>query len=230
MKKHFHFRFWPTLLTAIMLAVLLGLGTWQVQRLHWKQNLLAEIDARIHAAPVDVAGLTDSVDANYLPATASGIFQDDHLFYLFSTSLTGVGGYHVLTPLKLADGRMLLIDRGWIPYDRKGNFSQSVGPVTVTGILRKPEHYWLQPKNDPARGIWYSIDLVAMAQQAGITAFLPYVLEVDAAPHPDGYPVGGQTRLTLPSNHFVYALTWYGLAVALLIIYALSSFGKNSED
>ena len=224
------FRFWPTLMTAIMLAVLLALGTWQLQRLHWKQNLLATIDARFHAAPADAAVLADTPDASYRPATAAGIFNNDHIFYLFGTSLTGVGGYHVLTPLALADGRVLLVDRGWIPYDHKGNFSENTGLVTVAGILRKPEHYWLQPKNDPTHGEWYSINLAAMAQQAGVAAFLPYVLEADARPNPGGYPIGGQTRVILPNNHFVYALTWYGLALALVIIYLISSRQKNAAD
>ena len=227
-------RFWPTLMTAAMLFGLIGLGTWQVHRLHWKEGLLAEIAQRMHEAPVEVDALSDKGDVNYRPATVSGTFLNGHILYLFAISKTGDGGYHILTPLRLHDGRFLLVDRGWIPYDmrRAGDekFSRPAGPVNVAGILRLPEHYWIQPDNDPARNDWYWVDFAAMAKVAGVPAFLPYVLEADAAPNPGGYPVGGQTRVTLPNNHFAYALTWYGLAWALLVIYGMSAFRKGAED
>ena len=91
----------------------------------------------------------------------------------------------------------------------------------VGGILRRPHHAWNQPANDPERNDWYGIDLEAMARQAGIREFSSLVLEADATPNPGLYPVGGQTRLSLPNNHLGYALTWYGLALALLVIHRL---------
>lgn len=214
-----------------MLAILVGLGTWQVQRLHWKQNLLATIDARIHEAPVDIASITDTASANYRHASASGVFQNEHIFYLSAISQKGEGGYDILTPLALADGRFLLVNRGWIPYDRKPDrFFRPSSLVTVSGILRLPEHFWFQPQNDPAHNSWYSMDLLAMAKAANIPAFLPYVLEADDTSNPQDYPVGGQTRVTMPNNHFVYALTWYGMALALLVIYGVSSFRKDAAN
>jgi surfeit locus 1 family protein len=220
-----------------MLVILLGLGTWQVQRLHWKQQLLATIDARIHNAPAAIATLLALPDANYRPAIATGTFRDGPVFYLLGISLTGEGGYHVLTPMDLPDGRMLLIDRGWIPYDRKQNAAfapaagtDSYGTTTITGILRLPEAHWSDPNNDPARNNWYSVDLTAMAQTAHVPAFTPYVLEADATPNAGVFPVGGQTRMALPNNHFVYAVTWYGLAAALLVIYFLASVHKKPSD
>ncbi len=251
-----------------MLVVLLGLGTWQVQRLHWKESLIAEIDERAHEAPVDAAlipsfrtprsgdpesmnrsgGKDDSMDfgfapaarpemtpienADYHPAFASGLLQHNHEFYLHAISLTGEGGYHVLTPLQLDNGKYLLVNRGWVPYDRKlpetRADGQLFGPVTIEGILRVPVHHAMQPQNDAAKNDWYGIDLVAMAKLAGVSEFLPYVLDADAAPNPGGYPVGGQTRVNLPNNHFGYALTWYGLALALLVIYGVSATRKVS--
>jgi len=227
----FTFRLWPTLITFCMLAVLLGLGTWQVQRLHWKQALLATIDDRINDDPVD-AETVNPAEADYRPAKASGLFQHDREFYLTAISSTGEGGYHVLTPLQLDDGKYLLVDRGWIPYDRKApetrRDGQLFGPVRVGGILRIPRHYWTQPANDAAGNVWYGIDLPVMAKLAGVPEFMPFVLEADTKPNPGGYPIGGQTRVTLPNNHLSYALTWYGLALALLVIYGVSGFRKVS--
>ncbi len=226
------FRFWPTLLTMIMLPVLLGLGAWQVQRLHWKENLLATIDARVHQTPVDLVSIINRDDSDYRLAKVSGSFLNDKSLYLLSISLTGDGGYHVLTPLRLEDERLLLVDRGWIPYDwRDKDFSRPNETQTLTGVLRLPQNHMLfQPQNDPAKNIWYRIDLDAMASATKLPQFLPYILELDATPNLGGYPVGGQTRLTLPNNHFVYAVTWFGLAFALVIIYILSSVRKGSSS
>ena len=217
-------------MTSLMLAALLSLGTWQVQRLHWKENLLATIDTRLHQAPADVSTLSNTEDVNYRHATASGTLQNTHIFYLSAISQTGQGGYHILTPLALADGTYLLADRGWIPYDHKnGDFSRPEGPITLSGILRIPEHFWFQPPNNPAKNDWYAIDFPALATAAHIPALKPYLLEVDAT-DAQTYPTGGQTRVTIPNNHLVYAITWYGMAVALLVIYLLSSFRKDAAD
>ena len=104
---------------------------------------------------------------------------------------------------------------------------QVFGPVLVKGILRTPVHRWLQPDNHPAQNEWYAIDSTAMARAAGVSEFLPFVLEADTALNPGGYPIGGQTRIDVPNTHFVYALTWYGLAAALLVIYGLSGWRRE---
>lgn len=222
-------RLWPTLLTLIFLPVLLGLGAWQVQRLHWKRELIATIDQHIHQAPIAVP-VANAAEADYQPATASGTYlHDRELFVIATEQKSGQGGYHVLTPLQLTDGQILLVDRGWIPYASKSSgFARPMGVVQMQGILRLPKSSgFLQPANDPAKSFWYSVDLQAMAAAARIPAFLPYVLEADAAPNEGGYPVGGQTRLSLPNDHFSYAVTWYSLAAILLIIYGVASYRKD---
>jgi len=214
------------LCVVLLLGGLLGLGSWQLQRLHWKTDLIAAMDSRMHQAPLDLAGLQDDEDVAYRTATASGRFLLDHVFYQFAIALgSGAGGYRLVTPLRMEDGRFLLVDRGWVPYGlRDGDFWRPSGAVTVSGILHRPEHAWNQPANDPQRNNWYGVDLAAMAEKAGLPGFLPYVLEVDAAPHPGDYPIGGQTRISLPNDHLGYALTWYGLALALLVIYGCRLF------
>jgi surfeit locus 1 family protein len=247
----FTLRPWPTLIAAVMLAALLGLGTWQVERLQWKRNLLTAIHERMQMQPEDVRGLApvymraDGLretstrialgDDDYRPAAAAGLFANDKELYLTSISLKGEGGYHILTPMMLADERWILVDRGWVPYDRQSPATRRAGeldePVTVVGYLRAPQTNWVQrhfgPANDPLHNQWYRYDLPAMAEAAGVPGFLPFVLEADAAPNPGGYPLGGQTRLTLPNNHFVYALTWFGLAWVLAVVYAVSSWRRN---
>lgn len=203
------------------------LGTWQVQRLHWKENLLATIHQRTHLAPVDLDVALKDGAIDYRPVVVSGVFKHEHEFYVMAVSQEGRGGYHVLTPLQLNDGRDLLVDRGWVPYDKKDPKTRFDGqifdPVTLSGLLRIPQRSWLQPPNDPIQNIWYSVDLSAMAHQVNMPDFVPYVLYADAIQNPGGYPIGGQTRIELPNNHFVYALTWYGLALALGVIYLIQA-------
>jgi surfeit locus 1 family protein len=233
----FTIRPYPTLIFLIMLAVLIGLGTWQIQRLHWKENLIANINQRIHQTPVDISTITDPDHSEYQPVQATGLLQHDMELYLLAISTKGEGGYHVLTPLQLDDGRYLLVDRGWVPYDRgrgpgvrgqEENIFRPIGPVTITGILRLPHHGWLQPANRPDENQWSWVDLPAMAKATHIPELAPFYLEADAASNSEEYPVGGQTIVDLPNNHLSYAITWYGLALALVIIYGVSGFRKVS--
>lgn len=222
------------MLTLLMLPVLLGLGSWQVQRLHWKEQLLATIDKRIHDAPLEIPHVS-AASADYRPARAFGTFEHDKAFYIFASDrVTGNGGYHVLTPLHLTSGEYLLVDRGWIPYEAKDNpkdYVKPEGPQDIGGIMRMPQKPGLmQPVNIPEKGYWYSIDLPAMAAADGIDKFLPYILEIGTDQGQVGYPIGGQTRLMLPNNHLEYALTWFGFAAILLAVYVISSWQRNDEE
>lgn len=227
-------RLWPSVLTLIMLVVLLGLGKWQVERLHWKQNLIHEISLRLQMQPVEIAAITDPQNSEYRPVRAFGQFQPGQELYLHGFSLKGEGGYHVLSPLKLTNGGYLLVDRGWVPLNQRDPDTrpngQNYNPTWVTGLLRLPHHYWMQPKNDVLTNDWYGLDLKAMADHDGLSNFLPYILEADATPNDGGYPLGGQTRVELPNNHFVYAFIWYSLAFALLVIYGVQGWKRKSDD
>jgi len=218
--------FWPTLWAAFGFLLLLGLGTWQVQRLHWKEGLIAERQAGIRAAPVALPSTIGAAGPlEFHPVRASGQFFNDKELYLNAQSLRGEAGFHIVTPLKLADGAILLVDRGFVPTDRKEPQTRAAGelqgPVTITGLLRLPEGRpnWFTPDNDPARDLWFYVDVAAMAQAEKLDRVLPFYIEADASPNPGGQPQGGQSVIDLPNNHLQYALTWYGLAAALVVIY-----------
>ncbi len=226
----FTFRLVPTLTTLLLIIILIGLGTWQVQRAAWKENLIATIEVQRHTKPIDLAATKNiTIDPSYRPAFATGQFLYDKTLYMSAISLKGEGGYHVLTPLKLTDGRRLIVNRGFVPYDKKQAVSEPKGKVKIAGILRVPvKAGWSAPANQPATNVWYSIDLRSMALATGVPAFLPYVLDVQAS-DPTIYPIGGQTRFDLPNNHRGYALTWYSLAFVLLVIYGLSSWQPRKK-
>jgi surfeit locus 1 family protein len=234
--------FWPTVITVPSLIVLLGLGTWQVQRLHWKENLIAERTARTTAAPVALPRPGEESPAETLAqldfrhATATGRFQHEKEMYLAARTMNGNVGYQVVTPLVLADGGVVLVNRGWVPTEKKDPATREAGQVTgavgIDGVIRLPgKQNWLQPDNEPARNNWFWSDLPAMATHAGIApdSLVQVFLEAGPAPNPGGYPLGGQTRVNLPNDHLQYAITWYALAIALAVIYVAYHWRRPDE-
>jgi surfeit locus 1 family protein len=226
---------WPTIWSAVALLLLLGLGTWQVQRLHWKEGLIAERNAALTAAPVPLPKTLDDARAlEFHPVRAEGEFLNDRELDLNAQSLRGDQGFHILTPFRQADGTIVFVDRGFVPTDRKAPASRAAGaiagPTAVTGLLRLPEPPgWFTPANEPAKNSWFSIDLPAMAQAARVRSALPFYIDADKTPVPGGWPQGGQTITDLPNDHLQYAITWYALALALIAIYIRFAIRRRSN-
>ena len=231
-------------LTAFMLAalaVLIGLGVWQLKRLDWKEALIAKIETRTKGAPITlkkaVAMAREGRDPSYYRIRVDGRFHHAKELYLYSVSDDGVG-WHVITPIETADGDMVLVDRGFIPDELKDPSSRALGQVenvvTVTGIARSPETQGLFiPDNEPKADRWFWRDLQAMASSAfpgGIIQVAPFFVEADKSSVPGGWPEGGQTRLEIPNNHLQYAITWFLLAACLLVIYAVYVRGRYRRD
>ena len=216
---------WPTLFTVPAFITLLVLGTWQVQRLTWKNDIVARIEQRMTQAPAPLPAAVADADAlEYRKVTVTGTFRHDREAHIVATSVNGNPGFHVVTPLQRADGAgAVLVNRGWVPQDRKApdarREGQVAGTVTITGVVRKPwQQGWFVPDSDPARNLWFFGDAAGMQKQMGVTGPLLFV-DADATPNPGGFPIGGQTRVNIPNNHLSYAVTWYGFAVVLLVIY-----------
>lgn len=218
---------WPTVMTVPALAALVALGTWQVERLAWKEALIAERAAGLAAPPLALPReVEDPAGLAFRRVTVRGRFRHEAEFHLLATSRTGRAGYHVITPLVRGDGgATVLIDRGWVPYERKDPETRAAGQldgtVPVTGIVRGPGAQGrFVPDNRPEENTWYWRDLDAMAARAGPDV-RPLLVEAGPAPNPGGYPLGGQTRTELANRHLGYALTWYALAAALAVIYVV---------
>lgn len=224
-------RFWAAGLvigSVVALVILLVLGTWQVQRLHWKEDLLATIDARVDSAPRPLGEietlLARTGDVDYWPARAQGTFLHGSERHFFATHQGG-SGYYVYTPLRLDDGRFLFVNRGFVPFDRKDADTRVEGQVedrvAVEGLARnrldeKPS--FVVPDNEPERNIFFWKDIDAMTATADLpdgAEVLPFFLDAGDAANPGGLPIGGVTMIAMPNNHLQYAITWYGLALAL---------------
>lgn len=223
------------------LAILLSLGTWQVERLQWKEKLLADIAERRVAPPVTLGEIEAMAargeDIEYRPVTVTGVFANNRERHFFAT-WRGQTGYYVYTPLQLADGRFLFVNRGFVPYEAKEpemrKQGQLTGEQTVTGLARarlaeKPSA--IVPENDLAKNIFYWKDLDAMAASTGIAAdrLVPFFIDAGDAPNPKGLPIGAVTQFDLPNNHLQYALTWYGLAAALVGVMLYARFRRKGD-
>lgn len=214
---------------AVFFAGFVALGTWQVNRLAWKESLIARVEQRVKAVPVEapVAAEWPAVNAEnheYRRVRITGSFLHELSAKVQATTALG-SGYWLMTPLRRADGSIVLINRGFIPQKSPDaqQLAAPAGITTVTGLLRmsEPGGGFLR-ENDPAQNRWYSRDVEAIAQARGLAKVAPYFIDADAAPESvydhasdqhTRYPVGGLTVVSFPNNHLVYALTWYALAL-----------------
>lgn len=235
---------WPSrpplvLLTLGILGVVLlsALGIWQVERRTWKLALIERVEQRMHAAPTapppqsSWPAITAASD-EYRRVTVRGTFlhADETLVQAVTTDGPG---FWVLTPLQMADGTTVLVNRGFVPPDRRDAATrrdgEPQGAVSVTGLLRisEPKGGFLR-SNDPAAGRWYSRDVAAIAATYGLSQVAPFFIDADATPNPGGYPAGGLTIVRFPNDHLIYALTWFALAFMLAgaLLHIVSGRGR----
>ena len=215
-------------LLALAVCLFIGLGTWQVYRLQWKLALIERVDSRVHAAAVPApakaewAGVTAASD-EYRHVSVSGVFLDNQAVRAQAATVLGAG-FWVVTPLRQADGSIVLVNRGFVTADEQAAPGSPQGQsVKLDGLLRitEPKGAFLRD-NDPAGGHWYSRDVQAIAQQQKLTNVAPYFIDAGISQNADEpAPVGGLTVVAFHNNHLVYALTWYALA----LMSAFAAFG-----
>lgn len=202
----------------------LFLGSWQVQRRAWKLDLIERVEQRVHASPTPAPGPAEwpAVSAardEYRRVQASGRFLHERETLVQAVTELG-SGFWVLTPLQRDDGSVLLVNRGFVPADKRNPATRAAtrptGAVQVTGLLRitEPRGGFLR-HNDAAHDRWYSRDVEAIAAARHVAPAAPYF--IDAQPGPtgaaDAWPRAGLTVIRFPNNHLVYILTWYALAI-----------------
>ena len=230
--RRFRFRLWPTVMTGLGVALMIGLGTWQLERLAWKTELIRTAEAGLAAPPIDLPPGADLAALEFRHVAARGTYLHDAAIGLGLTAVGGEPGGRLVTPLRLDDGRVVLVDRGWLPEPllppRTPAALQPAGTVSIDGIARWRGNQtagWMAPANEPEKRRWFSWDYPALRQALGLD-LVPVELVLE---HGDGtadLPKAQPVTIDLPNDHLGYAITWYGLAVVLLVIYIMSSLSK----
>ncbi|WFU29111.1 SURF1 family protein [Bradyrhizobium sp. CB1717] len=215
---------WLTVLSLTAFALLIALGVWQIERRAWKLALIDRVEQRVHApaqpipAPAAWPTITAASD-EYRHVSVRGRFLHDRETLVQAVTEEGPG-YWVLTPLQRADGMLVLVNRGFVPTERRDASTRQAGnpegPVEITGLLRitEPKGGFLR-NNVPQHNRWYSRDVAAIAAARGLQEVAPFFVDADVGSQSAGAPIGGLTVIRFPNNHLIYALTWFALAFML---------------
>jgi len=226
-------------------AVLIGLGTWQVQRKAWKEGLIASLTDRLAAPVIALPSANawpnlDPASDEYRHVTFTAEFdyaQEAFVFAAASAFRPDVSepGDWVFTPARLADGSVLLVNRGFVPDGRQDPKSRAAGQVpgsiAITGALRWPEaRHWFSPNDEPDHNLWFTRDPQSIAAAKGLGAVAPFYVEQESPVPPGGLPQPGKIVVNLPDNHLQYAITWFGLALVLVVVFISWAFSSRRRD
>lgn len=225
---------------AIGLAILLALGTWQLQRMTWKENLIATLDARIDQAPQPLPPRTEwaslhEADSEYSPVRFRASFLPGEAYVYTAGSplrpdVTGQG-FWVFAPAQLPDGAVVLVNRGFVPTERKDAATRTQGTPSgtaeVVGYMRWPEKRGVFAASDDVKAnVFFTRDPRTMAAAQGWNVDAPFYIDQESPVPPGGLPKPGRIEVKLPNNHWQYAITWYGLALALIGVYGAWLAGR----
>jgi surfeit locus 1 family protein len=216
---------------------MVSLGTWQMQRLAWKNGLIAQIEARTRDAPIPLSEALRRAaageDIEYLRVRAEGRLMSGRERYYYAPSSSAGPGWHVYAPLATSSG-IVIVNRGFVAdrfRDPATRPEAADRDVVIVGLARRPEaRTMFTPDNDEARNVWYWRDLAGMTRSmlpSPSAPVAPFFLEAEAGKADGPGPRGGATRLEIPNNHFQYAMTWYGLALTLIGVYAALALGRH---
>jgi surfeit locus 1 family protein len=223
-----------TVFALVGVAILVGLGIWQLDRRVWKENLIATVTARLARAPEDLPPreswprlVPENDEYSRVKFSAEFLAGEEALVYTagsaFRPDVQGPG-YWVFAPARLAGGSIVLVDRGFVPAERKEPASRAQGApqgiIDVVGVMRWSEiRGMFTPADDPKTNVWYLRDPKAIAAAKKWDTAAPFYIEQEAPMPPGGLPKPGKLAVDLPDNHLQYAITWFGLALGLAGVY-----------
>ena len=225
--------FWATTLTICGIAVLCSLGVWQYQRLQWKAELLAQIDAQyaIDASRKSLSAQDFESDAFFVRGYLEGQYLHDKEIHIQPRTHKGLPGYHILTPFEFSGG-VILVNRGWIPIEqeRQPDFKvkRPSAPIKIVGLLRRiePANSFV-PNNKPEKDVWYRIDFDEIAEKQNIEFVSDKILYIEDDEHDDGYPLSAAVELRPNNNHAQYMVFWFTMAFVLAVMYLLRFIKRN---
>jgi surfeit locus 1 family protein len=219
-----------TLMTLAGLVILIGLGVWQLDRKVWKENLITTLNTRLGRAPEDLPPRAswaqlreDKEEFRRVVFPAEFLDGEEALVYTAGSPLrpdVKGPGYWVFAPARLAGGSIILVNRGFVPADRKDPGTRTEGAphgvIDIVGVLRWPEtRNSFTPADDPKNNVWFLRDSNSIAKFKTWATAAPFYIDQEGPVPPGALPKPGKLEVRLPDNHLQYAITWFGLALAL---------------
>jgi surfeit locus 1 family protein len=225
----------PTLFALAAFVIFIGLGTWQIQRKAWKEGLIHSLEQRLSAAPIDLPPRQswtrldpEEDEFRRVKLSAAFVSGEEALVYTSGSALrsdVSGPGYWVLAPARLAAGGLVVVNRGFVPEGRRDPRSrpegETTGAIDLIGVLRWPEQRGVfAPKDEPERNLWFVRDPAAIAAAKGWGEVAPFYVELEGPQPPGGLPRAGALKPNLRNEHLQYAITWYGLAVVVAVMFS----------
>ncbi len=225
-----------TVFALVGIVILSGLGVWQLDRKAWKEDLIARLNARLSRAPQDLPPRSswpqlreDGEEFRRVTFPAEFLDGEEALVYTAGSPLrpdVKGPGYWVFAPARLAGGSIVLVNRGFVPPDRKDPAERGDGvphgTVDVVGVMRWPEARGMfTPADDPKKNIWYLRDSKSIADFKKWATAAPFYIDQEEPAPVGGWPKPGKLEVHLPDDHLQYAITWFGLALALAGVYVV---------
>jgi surfeit locus 1 family protein len=235
-KRRFRPTLWPTLITVPAVLVMLALGTWQVQRLNWKTEIIDRFEAQAAAAPIAAPQTIDDIEEmRFARVHAQGHFLHDKELLLTGRSFKGSTGFHLVTPLQRMDGGVLLVNRGWVPskYKSAKRRPQTLveGLVTVEGIVHQDRSKgYFVPENEPGREIWLTVHTQEIAKVRGLENVANYYVDELERTEGSRLPIGAKLVVSVRNEHLSYIVIWFSLALALSVIYVIYHYQPENDD
>jgi surfeit locus 1 family protein len=232
------------LLVVGALGALIALGTWQLERKAWKEELIARLDARLSAPPANLPArerwprLDAAAEEFTRVAFPATFVRGEEAFVYASGSNLRLDvkepGYWVFSPARLSGGSLVVVNRGFVPEGRRDAKTRAEGEphgaVDIVGVMRWPEtRGTFTPNDEPGKNLWFARDPAAMAKQKGWGNVAPFYIDQEEPASPGGLPRVGPLTVSLPNNHLQYAITWYGLAAVLVIVSLFVTFARRRE-
>ena len=212
LKRLFFFQ----LFLALFITLFCALGTWQLYRLQWKMELISEITFGLNSTPIKYS---NSIKKNYQRVVSDGFYNFKDQIYLYSLNQKGKPGFDVITPFETVGKEIVLVNRGWIPKELKElpEINSIQGSTKVIGLLRKIyKANIFKPDNDIKGNIWFSVNIDDLEKFTGnkFSNFIIYLEDLDVKA-----PLPRKITVDVPNNHLKYAITWYSIAISILLYY-----------
>ena len=225
---------WATSVTLVMVITAVWLGVWQWQRWHWKDSLLTTLSQSDPNQFKSLDSYLDLIPKEFSPVKMRGSFRHDLALKVTPRTLHGKVGAHLFTPFILSNGTTVLINRGWIPDTKAREISYPHGEIQVLGFVRYSDKpHWFTPENNPDSGLWHSVNLEQMQtffarrDKKIANNLMPFYIM--ARPGSSESPQPLDLVRNLSNNHFQYMVTWFGLALVIILVYTSYTFSRHWE-